>query len=523
MNGRALTYLNLTRLKNRIKALVQKPVQLIYILVLLLLLGMTVFGGNASVAAPGHVFRDIRELIAIAALLYTVMFILTARNGFDRGGSLFTMPDVNLLFAAPVSSRRILFYGLFRQMTASLLLGFFLLFQYTILHSTYGISYGALLLLVLGYAVTVFLGQVTAVLLYSFTNQSDARKRVCKAACLAVLLMIVAVLAWRVWPGDRAGLLARAADEVSGLGVKIIPVAGWAALAVGGVLAGSAADILLGTGFCFAWLAAVVALIFVNDADYYEDVLGSAENAQSAITAQKEGTMKEATPRHVRVGKTGLGGGWGASVFFNKHRLENRRSRSFILSGTSFLFAIIVIVFTFFFRNQGGVIAVFAMATYMQIFTVMMGRMNRELLKPYVYLVPEPAIKRMLWCLAELLPSALTESVVLMVPVGLILGLGPVDITLSIVARLSYALLFTAANVVEERIWGGVTSRMLLTFLYFVIALILAVPGIVLTIIFGTGTTAMAFAMLVAGNLPAALLALFLCRNMLEYAELNYT
>ena len=171
-----------------------------------------------------------------------------------------------------------------------------------------------------------------------------------------------------------------------------------------------------------------------------------------------------------------------------------------------------------------NIYAAFAMATYMQIFTVLLGRLNRELTKPFIYLVPEPPLKRLLWALAELLPSSFIDALVVFVPLGLILHLGFSEILLCILARLSFAFLYTAGNIVVERLWGGVTSRMLVVFLYFAVVAVLAAPGIVMAVVLigllGESVTVLMLS-LTAANIPVSLLALFLCRNMLEYAELN--
>ena len=112
----------------------------------------------------------------------------------------------------------------------------------------------------------------------------------------------------------------------------------------------------------------------------------TAETAQSAITAQKEGQLNEVVPKNVKVGKTGLGKGWGASAIFYKHKVENRRSGVFFFSNMSLLFAAIIIVASVFMKDT-GLVGIFAFATYMQLFTVALGRFNRELIKPYIYLI----------------------------------------------------------------------------------------------------------------------------------------
>lgn len=50
---------------------------------------------------------------------------------------------------------------------------------------------------------------------------------------------------------------------------------------------------------CVAWLLLLVFLLTHFERDWYEDVLRTAELAQSAIVAKKEGTM-EAVPGKVR-------------------------------------------------------------------------------------------------------------------------------------------------------------------------------------------------------------------------------
>ena len=78
-----------------------------------------------------------------------------------------------------------------------------------------------------------------------------------------------------------------------------------------------------------------------------------------------------------------------------------------------------------------------------------------------------------------------------------------------------------------ERAFGGLHSKVLTFVFYFITLLLLSLPGIVLAIVcnllgwsfFSANTIALlAMALL---NVPIGLLLLYLCRNMLQYAELN--
>ena len=135
----ALFYLGRIKLKNQLKSLIQKPARLICVLLLAACLLLTLVSGSLS--RPDRELRDLGELTAICLALYFLMFLLTANAGFSRGGNLFNLSDVNMLFTAPLRPQTVLFYGLLQQMATSLLIGIFLLFQYATLHEAYGISY----------------------------------------------------------------------------------------------------------------------------------------------------------------------------------------------------------------------------------------------------------------------------------------------------------------------------------------------------------------------------------------------
>lgn len=106
----ALTYLTLTRLKNGIRDLLRKPARLIYVVFLLALLVFAVQGSGSTY--PPESYRDLREVVAMATALFLFIFLLTVWNGFSKGGTIFSLSDVNLLFPPP-------FTGPARYSTAS--------------------------------------------------------------------------------------------------------------------------------------------------------------------------------------------------------------------------------------------------------------------------------------------------------------------------------------------------------------------------------------------------------------------
>ncbi len=521
-----LLYLLLTKLKNQIRSFFKSPGKLLYLLFIIALMGVTLFSGGKVDEQPGRTVRSLSELTAIVTLFYSVMFVLLAVKGFKSGSSMFSMADVNLVFPAPFRQQNVLFYGLFQQMGTSLLLGFFLLFQYGWMHSVYGVTMPMLLVILVGYAFTVFFGQIAAMVIYIFTSSDDKIRNIVKTVFYALVIGFALYVAGAGLT-DRTQFISRAAEAVDSGVTWFFPVSGWTGHAVSGVLTGHFTELLLGAALCAAFLVLIINLITRTHQDYYEDVLKSSEIMQSAVTARKEGRMTEAVPQNVKVGKTGLGRGWGADAMYYKHRLENRRARVFILDTVTLIFVVVTIALSIFMKSA-GLAVVFSTATTMQIFTAALGRFNKELTKPYIYLIPAPPLKKMLYALAEAGPSSLVEALVIFIPIAFIMGLTPVEAVLCILARLAFALLFTAGNIAVERIWGGSASKMIVMFLYFIVLIIMAVPGIVLAVIMTTlgvfpGENVAILLSLTVANIPVSLLVLYLCRNMLQYAELNQT
>ena len=232
----------------------------------------------------------------------------------------------------------------------------------------------------------------------------------------------------------------------------------------------------------------------------------------------------ESVPGKVRIGATGLKKGWGASAFYYKHKIENRRGSWMLLPPASLIFAVVLIGFSFFMR-ESGILPVFAFAVYLQLFTAGQSRINRELYKPFIYLVPESSFSKLLHCLRELVPSALAEAIVVFVPVGLILGMGPGAILVCLFARMSYALLFQSGNLLLERFWSG-ASKALIMFLYFLILILLTLPGILIAVFLMVLLNlpgGVSGGLLVAGiiNIPVALLLLYLLRDMLAVRRIQ--
>ena len=513
----ALSYLITRKFKNRFLEIIKKPSQLISLLIFVLLIGFTAFSSNG-----GHhdAYRDIEELYAGAMLLYSVVFVMVSKNGFSNGASMFSMADVNLIFVSPFKNTKVLFYGLLSQLGRSLTLGMFILYQSALVRSTYGVGFSALVFIFIGYALTVFLSQMVAMLIYSLTSSDDRKCLTAKTVFFSVVGLFVVLLLYKSY--SLGGINLQNLVTVSGTPImKAFPISGMMSLAVEGLLTANLKLVLLALLYIGAFVVVFYGIVYFTSKDFYEDVLQSAEVSYSAITARKEGKVQENTPRKVRTGKTGFTKGFGASVLYEKHKKENRRSRTFMLSGISLVFAGLTVVYCYIMREPLGI---FALNVYMLTIGVGAGRWAKELVLPYVYLIPEKSYKKLLCILREQVPSLVLESIVCFLPIYFILKLNPIEIAAMIVARISFGFLFVGANLILQRFMGSSDKKFVVITVYFLLITVLSLPAIVAAVFmnmylpFNMEFTYLALAVI---NVPVALVILFFCRNVLEYADYN--
>ncbi|MGI5893135.1 MAG: putative ABC exporter domain-containing protein [Candidatus Merdivicinus sp.] len=518
---KGILFLVRSTFRNQLKEMIRTPGRLIGTIVVVVMLGITLLGGTSS--GGGETVLPFEMLTALVTAVYAFLFFVTVRNGLNAGATFYSMADVCLLFSAPIQSRTILFYGLIRQLGMSLLVGFLLIFQYGWLHNVFGLSVDGMILILIGYALTIFCAQLCAMLLYSITAGSDRKRSVAKAIYWAVILLDVAVLAIPAFFSQQPLTLAASNAANSTLSL-LIPCAGWISAAVRLYFGETLFLGSVGLVLSIVLIGLLLLIITHMETDFYEDVLRATEAAHSAITAKKEGKVQDVLPQNIKVGKTGLGGPNGAFAFFSKHKLENRRARIFLMDGMSLIMAAITLGFGFFMRDSGGAAAAFAFACYLQLFTTASGRWLRELLLPYVYMVPESSAKKLIAICMEQIRMIILESLIVMIPLGLICKASPLVIIAMVFARIGYGFFYMAGNILIERILGWMVNKTLILLLYFLIMMVLAAPGIALAFL---------SAALLGGNIAAALLATLLwnllvtagvilfCRDMLSYAELN--
>lgn len=481
----ALSYLLITQLKNRILALRRKPALLILygfvILMIVISVVMMIVSDQGMQRLHLADERIIFTAVAAFGFLYFVMFTYT---GLSTGSSLFSMADVGLVFVSPISSKKILMYGLLSTMGKALLASIFILFQITNLKLNFNYGFKEIMALFIIYAILVIFGQLLSIAIYIFSNGKPFRKNLVKIVVFTIVggLLITIIAIQRYEQLSLLEVVLRVADS-NWFGY--IPVAGWATMFFRSVVGGVLSGVLISLAFFIFFSILIVSLLTIGKADYYEDVLLSTEVSFQTLKAYKEGrNMPVRSTKHVKVGDEddSILKGSGAMIFLYKHTLEmKRRSRFIYIDAYTLLVSVAVGVAGFYLKSNVTAYGILGFVIYFQFFLSVMGRLKLELAKPYIYMIPAKSVMKVF---AASLTSMIKPCVDAVFIFGTLAIVGGADILTCIFCAFAYAaasVVFVAITILYQRVLGGQPNKLAQMMVGFGLLLAVMAPAIILS------------------------------------------
>jgi hypothetical protein len=480
-----LVFLITRSAKNRFLELIRKPSRLIlWTLVIAGIVG--IFLLSVFTRQNAESFADIIWLKGLLFLLVLLFLVIAVLKGLSSGDVIFDMNDVNFLFVSPVSPRLILMYGIVRMAKMAFLAGFFILFQSNSLSSGFGVGFGAVLILLLGFILAVCLLQIISLLIYSKTNGNPGRKRAVRLIAAAVFLPLLGFLGLQYMKNPDLVLALK-----STLDSQIFswtPVAGWASEGVTAWITGDIGNGLLFFGLHL--LAGILLILYIalSNPDYYEDVLVATETTFEKKRSMAEGqvNMEGIMTRKVRITRTGIGG-LGANAIFHKHLRESFRANRLGLWGLS---SIILIagsaLISLFLRDKGGILLILQILMWSQIFLIGTGRGLKELYSHYIYMIPESSFLKIVWSNLEIMAKVSLESLFIFSVAGIITGEPLLLILAAIVVYILFSFLLLGINFLSLRWTGADISAGLLIFIYTAAVIIIMLPGIIAAAVIGS-------------------------------------
>ncbi|MDR0914576.1 MAG: putative ABC exporter domain-containing protein [Oscillospiraceae bacterium] len=552
---KAILFLAAKTIKNLILDLVHHPARLISFLVI----AVVVLGGAFSTAdintedIAGAVGQsgttlDIGFLHGIFMALLLIIGVPVFLHGLSSGTTLFSMSEVNFLFVSPVSQKKILVYGITKQMGATLL--FFLVFLVygNMAVSFFDISVTDGLILLFSLALYIFFCQLMSLVFYCISNGRDNIIRIIKAIvfiCAAVFPVYCLYQIYQTgWSFDTAAAVLKTPM------LEYIPVFGWFKGAVFGLINADYLRFGVFLGLLAATVAVSIAYFLKSNPDYYEDVLQNTETTYEMRQAiKKEGGFSTKNDpwakKKIRVSSTGLGGGFGASAFFFKQFREIRR-RSFIpfVDLYTIILAIAIPLMAYVMQAGGGhdidssqqemrlvaIIMAIAMGVYMSFIFAQVGDWNREFMKAPLFLVPEKPYAKLFFASLTSICKSAVEGTLAYGIFAVVMGLNLFEAIVCILFYVSFGFIFTSVGILSSRFIGDINNKMMNIMIYSIAMLVVCAPGAAATagmaVLHFTGSAFvpsgfMALIPMIIWNIGAGLLINVLSKETLHNMEVK--
>lgn len=484
---KALIYLLLTTLKNKILSLRKKPLYLvIYGIILVSIVFMFVLAYKIDVKADVREFADIRILHSIVFGVAGLFLVLQVITGLSSGSTMFNMADVGLLFVSPVSSKKILIYGLIKQMGTTLLSAIFIFYQINTLKSSFGLAPTAILALVLVYAIIVFFTQLLAIIIYILTNSNNKKKLLVKCIMYALGggLGIGIYYQYIIHGGTIFDALLRFIDLNE---VLWIPLLGWSVMFMKGIIVGKMLYVGISISLFLITTIAMVYIFTLRDGDYYEDVLSYTELTYNKLQDAKNGKMATSM-RKVKINeaRTGLNGGSGAMAIFHRQLLEKKRSsRLLFIDLYTIISAIGVGLFSYYYKGPAGDYIVLFVFIYMQVIFTSFGKFAFELTKPYIYLIPAKSRDKIIASALVTLLKPCVDSIILFSIVSIFQKVSPLTCFFYALAYIATSGLMISYTILCTKLFGGMPNKVISVFLSIIMLFVVFIPGAAGSIVSG--------------------------------------
>lgn len=534
----SILYLLRKTVKNEIIDTIRHPLKfLLYAFVAFSMLYGAVRGYTAGDdLGNSEIFSDPRLLSgAYLAVLFFISIPIMLK-GLSSGTSFFSLSDVNNLFVAPVSTKRILVYGIGRQLASMLVLVVTFAAYGGMIINMFRVTVQQTVVLILGIAFMLVMVQLVTLMIFCLASNHPIRARVMKYIIYAMIFSTLGiVIVYSFVKGISAENIFAA---ISLPVLEYIPFVGWMHGLVFGIMNNNTLHIVVfGILTLLAGISGIVVLK-VTDLDFYEDVLSQAENYQEFREAVREGRFSDKVmmgDREIKLRKRGINKGKAASSIFYKHLLEgSRRSRFMFFNINTFVLLFVAFVIGFGIKQakpdiEPTIIYLAAMIilVYVQFFFSASGDWVKELTKPYIYLIPDGAVKKLIMAAATGIIKPFTDGAITFILLSFLVGGHPVDVITAILTYGSFGTLYIAANILAQRLVGiDSTGGIFITFYMSMIVLTL-IPGVVLGLVslstlsadLGYIATTLLGVPLFVWNMAVSAGIFIACRNLLNNTE----
>jgi hypothetical protein len=409
-------------------------------------------------------------------------------------------------------------------MGSTLLSSFFILYQIAMLRQKFGLSFSDIFHLFIINAIILFFGQLLSIVIYVYSNGNPVRKNIIKGIFIVLCVVIIAGI-FLLQLKNGGTLLTNLIKLMDVKLFHFVPVVGWGVMYFSAVIEGNVVSLLISLLLFFISSVIIITLFTSGDADYYEDVLQSTEVFYTRLQEAKSGKGVTYTKKiKIKKDQTGLKKGNGYHAIFYKHLLEKKRSSRFIFVDTFTVVATIGAgIASKYIDSETSVYIILGFLIYMQFFMTMFGKLTMELARPYIYMLPETSLKKVLAASLTTIIKPFVDAVFIFTVVCIVSQTSPLLNLFIAIAYGSSGLFFTSYNLLCQRILGGQPNKLISAFVGFTLFFVLLGPGIGLSI---AAIVMLPPSLTFLGTIPYTLFCIIIsaivfaaCGNLLDRAE----
>lgn len=527
---KALAYLLLKQTKNKILSIRKKPgLMILYAFIILLIVGSIVFLIFSGDKQANKSYADSRNLYLFLSgfgLLYLSTFTY---SGLSTGSTFFSMADVGLLFVSPISPMKILFYGLISAFGKAILSSIFLFYQIPNLKNMFNYGFTELLALFFIYVILVIFCQLLSIGVYIFSNGNERRKNMVKIL-LYMFFAILIITTFLIIKKENVEFMEAVKILVDRRWFGFLPIVGWVVMFFKGVLAGELIYMVISLALFTLASILFISLLTAHDADYYEDVLLSTETTYQRLIDYKEGrNISATTNRKIKVKdeENGIGKGKGAMVLAYKHLLEMKRGSRFVfVDALTIIMTIGVAVAGYSIKDEMKAYIILATVLYIQYFITVFGRLKIELMKPYIFMIPEPSIKKLFAASISSLLKPCVDALFIFSALAIVGGASILHCIFMAIAYICSGAVFVGLTIVYQRVFGAQPNQFAQVFIGIFLMLLIFSPAVVISILFSVFIIPTSLQFL--SSLPYSIICIILaftmflsCGNLLDKTEIS--
>lgn len=483
---------------NSIKSIIGSPKRLItYILYIAFMTWVILMNvknvGSASTSDQLATFGKYFQGGAFILILF-ISYALLKQSSMS-----FRMSEINLLFTAPIDSRKLLLFNVFKRIPVYLMTSLYtLIFILSIMIRMYQPTFVEILCTCIGYTFVLLILEPMSFCLFVISTKikkEDFAERAVKV--FFILISLIALIPVAINISKFGFSLEVLFDGLGSKYLNMIPVIGWGRYLTITVIEGLNLYTLLALAGMVTMYIVFLFITYKLGDDYYEDVIHTSEERSQKIKEYKSGksNIKSFQLKKKRITTTKFKTGAGALDWKRQHMLKRTDFSAFLSMET--LLCLVIAVGSILFVKDPEFETIYVATGiyfYIKFLFSMETELDRELKKPYYYLIPDSAMKKMLNIVkVDLLRFLINTSII--AAISSFSGFKIEYLLLPLTVTSLYTVMILSSYLFNLFLPSEDFKRMMLMFKMLQMILLL-LPSIIVMIIIGVTTESIALTLL---------------------------